>query len=528
MPIPQVTMAAPVQRLSLGPLDHLPPRHYTRFAIYLPLKPNASYATAFAELQRGLHKTFLQLPWLNGKVFWQSKKTPGWRPGQLEVQYTPIAADGPAPWQFKYNELTSDVDIDELRETGFPTDTFTDQEVLWAPFAPDIRKGADVFIGQANFMPGACVLCAAIFHSVADGMADVTIFKLWADHTRGDEGGGASELVLPADSADRGAIERLWEEERSGTPFEKINTPAAWNIVGLEAPVAKTKSGRRGALANKSARWKHSIKKESGKVVLRLAIKVKGEAKAIDSLLAASTKEPELKSRMFYISPANFAALKRACAEGGQLVSGNHAVCALLWRSLMRARIAAEEAATGDVVDDGGDSRIEMTVDGRHHLSLPPTYLGNVVLLSRATLPRPVIAAPETTLSHVAQVLRTAGDSISPSSALDAYSLARGLEGYDRFDERATPVAGARMLVTSLLTMPASGIGFGDRGVFASEGRAEAIRPLMGAFNKYFRICFIMPPKSYGGIEVVFNLSDAEMEILLQDEEFDKYAMQMN
>jgi hypothetical protein len=522
-------MTSQVEHLTLGPLDHLPPRHYTRFAIYLPLKPGASYATAFTELQRGLRKTFLQLPWLNGKVFWQSKKTPGWRPGQLEVQYTPIITDSPAPWQFKYNEVASDVDIDELRETGFPTDTFTDQEVLWAPFAPDMRKGADVFIGQANFMPGACVLCAAIFHSVADGMADVTIFKLWADHTQGDEGGGASDLVLPADSADRGALERLWDKERSGTPLEKMDKPAAWNIVGLEAPgaAAGQKTGRRGALANKSARWRHSMKKEGGRVVLRLAIKVKGEVKAIDSLLAASTKEPELKSRMFYISPANFAALKRACAEGGQLVSGNDAVCALLWRSLMRARIAAEQAVS-DAIDEEGDSRIEMTVDGRHHLSLPPTYLGNVVLLSRATLPRPVIAAPDTTLSQVAQVLRAAGDGISPSSALDAYSLARSLEGYDRFDERATPVAGARMLVTSLLTMPASGIGFGDRGVFANEGRAEAIRPLMGAFNKYFRICFIMPPKSYGGIEVVFNLSDAEMDILLQDEEFEKYAMQLN
>jgi trichothecene 3-O-acetyltransferase-like protein len=312
-------MTSQVEHLTLGPLDHLPPRHYTRFAIYLPLKPCTNYGTAFAELQRGLRKTFLQLPWRNGKVFWQSKKTPGWRPAQLEVQYTPITTDGPAPWQFKYNELASDVDIDELRETGFPTDTFTDQEVLWAPFAPDRRKGADVFIGQANLMPGACVLCAAISHSVADGMADVTIFKLWADHTRGDEGGGASDLVLPADSADRGALERLWNKERSGTLLEKMDKPAAWNIIGLEATgaAAGQKTGRRGALANRSARWRHWMKKEGGRVVLRLVIEVKGEAKAIDSLLAASTKEPELKSRMFYISPANFAALKRACCRRG-------------------------------------------------------------------------------------------------------------------------------------------------------------------------------------------------------------------
>ena len=41
----------------------------------------------------------------------------------------------------------------------------------------------------------------------------------------------------------------------------------------------------------------------------------------------------------------------------------------------------------------------------------------------------------------------------------------------------------------------------------------EAIRPLMGASNKYFRICFVMPPKSFGGVEIVFNLADDELEL---------------
>ncbi|KAH8655373.1 hypothetical protein BX600DRAFT_469538, partial [Xylariales sp. PMI_506] len=397
-------------------------------------------------------------------------------------------------------------------------------------------KGADVFIGQANFIPGACLLCAAIFHSVSDGMADVTIFKVWADNCQelGTSNTGAQKedvLVLPSNAADRGLLEGLWEKDRKHKPYTEMDTSKNWGIIGLESPTAAsdlpskekdsldTNSGKG---LKKSKRIKQGLRRTRDKMLLKVLFKIKGEEQAIRHIL--SSTQTELKSRLFYVSPTKFADLKRECAKEGKLVSGNDAVCALLWRCLMRARMAAASGEDSEQ-DHQGDSRLEMTLDGRPYLSLPPTYLGNVVLISRANLPCPILTSPATTLASVAGTLRETADAVDPSTALDAYSLARSLKGYDRFDKRSNPVAGARMLITSLLTMPAANMGFGDRGIFENGGRAEAIRPLMGAFNKYFRICFVMPPRSFGGVEIVFNLSDQEMEYLLQDEEFEKYAM---
>jgi hypothetical protein len=509
------------------------PRHYARFVIYLSLKPGVSYRTAFTELQHGLSKTFIQLPWLNGKVFWQSRKTPNWRPGQLEVQYTPINSKDSAPWQLKYKELNTDLSFDELKELGFPADTFEDEDLLWAPFAPDLNKGADVFIAQASFIPGACILCASLFHSVADGMADVSIFKIWADHCQDLPVSGTAGEEVSSDCADRNLLECLWEKERSQKPIAEMDNAINWSIIGLDPPKQphRTKEekllvSKSQKLSEKSERMQQSMKDAKNRTMMKVLIKIKGEEKAIRQILSAT--QPELKSRVFYISPANFAALKRECVQGNELVSGNDAISALLWRALIKARLAANNDKSDIAKIATSESQLEMTIDGRPYLALPPTYLGNVVLLCRTRLSSSILTSQETSVATVAQALREATSAINSVTALDAYSLARSLKSYRRFDERSTPVAGARMLITSLLAMPAASMGFGDKGIFGNGGKAEGIRPLMGALNKYFRICFVMPPTAYGGIEIVFNLSDPELDCLLKDEEFEKYAMQVN
>ncbi|KAH7305288.1 hypothetical protein B0I35DRAFT_414066 [Stachybotrys elegans] len=489
----------PTQHLILGPLDHLPPRHYTTSVVYIPLKPHVTYSAAFSVLQEGLRQTFLDLPWLNGKVVWQSPNSPGWRPGQLEVQYVPIVPEGPAPWQLKYRELETDMGHEELRELGFPTDAFADEDILWAPFEPDMNQGADVFVGQATFIPGGCIVCASIFHSVVDGMAEFTVFKLWADRCQG-LASGEEGLVVGAESADRGILEKLWRDSHNESSPAETHDATTWGIIGLDHNAHKPTMRD----------------EEQGN---RISI----ENEMTEEELPHPQTQPELRSRVFYISGANLVQLKKECSRAGKLVSGNDAVCALLWRGLMRARFSFDGRGADSV-----EAKVEMTVDGRPYLSLPPSYLGNVVLISTARMSAKSLCSPSTTLAEVAEVLRNQADAINPSSALEAYSLARSLPRFDIWDTRSNPVDGRSVLITSLLTMPTATIGFGDNGVFANDGKAEGLRTLMGAFNKYFRICFVMPPKSYGGIEIIFNLFDEELDLLLEDHEFTRFAMQVN
>lgn len=89
--------------IPLGPFDHSPPRNYTASITYIPLKSTQSYEAAFQVLQEGLHRTFIQLPWLNGKVYRQAPDTPGWRPGQLEIRHELVEINGPRPSQLRFN-----------------------------------------------------------------------------------------------------------------------------------------------------------------------------------------------------------------------------------------------------------------------------------------------------------------------------------------------------------------------------------------------------------------------------------------
>jgi len=146
-------------RVDLGPMDHLMPTVYTAAVCYLAMKPGVSATEVFAYLQEGLHRTFLQVPWLSGKVHRQARDTPGWRPGKLEIRYSPSTADGPQPYQFRFNELESATHYPDLKASAFPLDTFDDKDLLWVEtWQADLDVGVEVVVAQANFMPGACLL----------------------------------------------------------------------------------------------------------------------------------------------------------------------------------------------------------------------------------------------------------------------------------------------------------------------------------------------------------------------------------
>lgn len=39
-------------------------------------------------------------------------------------------------------------------------------------------EGTEVFVARANFMPGACILTAAIYYAAIDGMAVIGVLKI--------------------------------------------------------------------------------------------------------------------------------------------------------------------------------------------------------------------------------------------------------------------------------------------------------------------------------------------------------------
>lgn len=500
-----VNMSPTDTRIPLGPFDHSPPRNYTVSVTYIPLKSEGDWSAAFKVLQAGLHQTFVNLPWLSGKVWPQSPNTPGWRRGQLEIRHEPIEGDGPRPSQFRYNELKTDLDYEDLKESQFPTDQFEDGELFTWPSMPDVTKGAPVLVSQANFLPGGCLLASAIFHAASDGVSLFTVSKLWADNCKAIQSQSAP-VTLAHENSDRTLPGRIWAAEANKGD---VGGPAARHLLGL--PKVDDSLVQNGTRAGPSP---------------------SGTGPPV------SCQQRKMLSAIFYIPGPKFAQLLKDCNPGDDAsaarVSGNDAICALAWRCTLRARAGAARLASVPEADPSGPklaARLDMILDGRLSFSpaVPASYLGNLTATVQPELALPALISAETPLFSVARCIREACRVVSQAALHDAYAL---LESWPDFDalqalksQRRSGLHGHSLLVTSLLTMPLyDQVAFGG-GVFSNGGKPDAARPLMGSFKRTARICFVMPRKSHGAVEFVVNLFEDEMELLLEDREFTKYAM---
>lgn len=489
------TMSNEEQRVTLSPVDHLLPCVYTAAIYYMPLKPGVSPSEVFSYLQEGLHHTLLQVPWLNGKIHRQSRDAPDWRPGQLEIRYTPHKKDDPRPHQIRYNELKTSTSYTELKDNAFPLDVFADKDLLWVETMREdyVEQGIEVFAAQANFIPGACILVGGMHHSIADATGQVILMKLWADHCRGLNGqdvgpAGDMRVLLQEDSWDRSLLDKVFEKESTKRSAADMS-PATWEMVGLDPP-------RTNNNASTPAR--------------------------------TPIKQKAMKSRVFYMSPVEFKELRDECMKelGTADISGNDVLTALIWRSIVRARVAAaakHEAAldAGTIVD------IQVAVDGRpdfsRHMAVPQTYLGNLCFCHNPTLSVQDLIGPEASIGSVAQLIYNCARALDQQAMLDGYQILRETKDYGKV--RPIPVAHyeGTYLFSSLLMIPDE-MCLGDR-FFKNDGFPDALRPMMGNHGVVgVPIVWVLPRTKAKGVEFVINMVEEELEYFAEDEELERYA----
>ena len=489
--------------IPLTPFDHCVPRAYYNGAFYLSLRSSVTSTEAFQLLHEGLHRTFLRLPWLSGRVWPQSSDAPGWRPGQAEIRHDPVEIDGPWPSQLKFKELDTPNTYDDLKESGFPTDAFRDDDLIWSPFLADIDSGPEVFVAQANFIPGCCIITAAIHHAASDETAFIQVFKLWSDNCRMLQKRSKALVDMPPGSSDRTLVNKLWAKEKTAKKIDSID-PKTWMLVGLDPSDV------------------HRDPKEASNGHVQPS--------------APRKSQPTLKAGVFYISPSSFISLQKLITKelgNASGVSGNDAICALIWRCFLRARLTARKAKrpVDPVADADVQAGLNMVCDGRPNFSasLPPTYLGNITfnVQSRLSLPR-LTSLLDASIATAAATIRATAGRVASENLLDLYTLLDSLPDFDDLARwkrnRTSSVDGNHMSISSMIMFPIADVGFGD-GVFGNGGTPEAVRPLMEGVNNYTRICFVLPKNKNGGVEFVANLYDEEMDALMADAEFAKYAL---
>ncbi|KAL7929301.1 hypothetical protein V8C35DRAFT_316042 [Trichoderma chlorosporum] len=489
----------------LGVLDHFCPPNYTAISWYIPLKEGVSPQEAFDVLQDGLHLTFKQLPWLSGKVYKQKSSSEGWRQGQLEIRYEPAEVEkGSASIpQFKFKQLDETqlpMSYEEIKDCGFPMNTFPDKEVLWGEYinVPEEDKGAECFKAQANFMPGAVLLCGATHHNVCDGTSQFDIWRIWAANCEAVQSDSVPEIPDPL-SSDRELVERMWVTEGPGNRQAKKQDiqSVSWTLLDMDTP---------------------------------------------DSADPRPPANPVLsfnevmQSGIFYISPEKFSALQKRCAQevgAAARISGNDAMTALIWRALLKARKNASLKASRvkESELEGVKAKLQLTLDGRpdisRHGAMPHIYLGNLVFMNLCELPLEILTSPESSIAAVSLAIRQVADAATSEAMLGSYTIARNVEDLSSLGLRLSPLRGYDMILSSLIMFPVEEMRWGSR-TFARGGGADSMRPLWNEINTAARLCFPLPRKSRSGTEIVVNLFQDEMDLLMEDEEFGEYAIYLS
>ncbi|KAI0454855.1 transferase family-domain-containing protein [Xylaria acuta] len=474
--------------MRLSPMDNVMPRIYANFILSFRLNAGP-FSTVHSLLQESLRRTCDELPVLRRKAFIAELDEHSGKTGLLEAKEN-------ANWvpEVVFNDLSSTwPDYDELVDSGFEQDAL-DGEVLFPPQIYDLdlhKKGACVFLSQANFVEGGLLLAFGIFHPLVDGHSGTLLMKLWAKHAQSlqqSSGDVGPALEFHPDSTNYGLLEKIWKAgniEQVPEITLKTATPEAWRLLGLIPPSEPSEE------------------------------------------YDPNAPHPKMRTTIFYVPALSFKEL-RAEANAGISSSpntANDALMAKLWRCTMKARLVAAGPTCVDYSPDV-TSLLDLTLDGRARFSrsLPTSYMGTLIFITTTAMSMGKLTGDGTSLAEIASAVRLSVDAVTSKRLQEAFGLARFLPDYGeslRFP--FATFAGAEACFTSWVGLSAFDISFGDV-LFANEGRADYVRPPRREFDAFCRRCVVLPMQTSGGFEILLTLKEGEMNILERDVEFMQYA----
>jgi hypothetical protein len=239
--------------------------------------------------------------------------------------------------------------------------------------------------------------------------------------------------------------------------------------------------------------------------------------------------ERSLKTTLFLISPEKLEELRQNSVPDGQAkgvtCSISDIVQAFFWRSAIKARYRVATEIRKDAFGPNDISILELPTDGRPYFSslLPSTYMGSLLILNRSSMSVETLCSPKTSIGDVAYLLRQSAKSITPSVVHDAFSILQSLPDHTRFSTANMGLEHMHAMISNMMLFQTSEICFGDQ-FFANGGSPESMRPQLERGNGRFRFLVIFPMKQDGGVELVMGTHPEELEMLMNDEEFTKYA----
>jgi hypothetical protein len=516
------------QSLKMNSLDLGMPRLYTKIIMYIPLRPGASFDQAFSRLQQGFARLISILPALDTKMVNCSEQEPGYRKGQVRLEFPEQSltnghangntnghtngntngranGQGSSPRQLVYKDLSKELpSFQNLRKDGFLPSAVKDEQLNKAGWLASFPS--DLVTAQANFVEGGCLLTLGALHTAIDGVGMVTILLAWAECCRYVEGDKSADCSwLDADSMNYSLPRALWEQKRRDEPARELD-PTAWDYLWFP-PTDELSRERNG-------------------------LKVQSFKPTPAAFPGPGTPPRNLTSSMFSVSAESLKLLKQEVTADpemkGVTVTESDILHALYWRAMIRARYRVAKECDGQVFGPEDVSNLELVVDGRPYFSplLPSSYIGNMLVITRPSLPLEELCSPKTSIGRISLLIREGASQVNPSIVNDAFGLLQDVPDYSKLYYAFMRLDGLDAMITNLMLYPTNDVAFGGE-FFEDAGQAEAVRLLHDGFNTGFRLCLIHPYRKDGGIEFMFGTHPEELQRLKEDTEFMKYATYM-
>lgn len=451
----------------LSPLDQIMPRFYIHLILCLPAQVSSKedQTTIFSALKKGLQKTLVEIPYLGGVVVED-------KANRNKVHIAPGLG---VLLRLKDIRYDTDMSYQKMKNSHFPLSNFGDD--MKAPVDQlSLESNPPVMAAQVNIVQGGILLAMGIHHNVMDGAGFATVIQTWASNTKTSflsNGASGSEAAKPS-SLPYSSLDR--------TSLLKASAPA-----DIDPQV--------------------NIK-DYPQYKLDLTPPIKDLKDAPTAL--STSKPPPMTLAVFYFAASKLAALKYSASSSSSFISTSDALCALLWSSITRARkLPGRSTETHKPLY----SRLGLAVNGRGRLSptLPPSYLGNVIVCPSILLPVSKLSQ-KTELNSIASTIRTAITEIDNDSVHDVITLINSVPNVTDLKWAHNSFLGPDLAITSWRDMSLIGLDWGT-----GIGKVEAVRHPKDGFDG---LCIVLPALADGGLEVLVGLENGAMEWLKEDESF--------
>ena len=446
-------------------IDQIMPPAYTRMILCFSLPSGTDRAVVIRILRQGLKATISDFPILSGEVKGA---------GQSRQKGLYAIHLGEHSELFVQDLTATHKSYANLCATHFPPSELNGDILCAQPAFPRQRTDLPILATQANFIEGGMLLGLCIHHLAMDGAGIRTVLRVLAKNCsnfREQTGHTPSKVQVPAELFDRTPLTHGSGSGLISDHPEYVVLPG----LPIEPPTCFLKT---------------------------------------------------TQSAIFYFSRPTLAALKAAASPQNctrspppdvKWISTNDAINALVWRSVMAASYAANRISADALTS------LSLAVDGRARSDppLPPDWLGNATMYSRADSPLSTLLAPNN-LADLAVTVRKSVAKVDSAHIKNVIQLLTSLLDISLVVPYCMgDLFGTHAIGTTWWSMSLYQIDWES----AFGGRCESVRvPDKGLMPGLQIVLPEVEESRGGGCEVMIVLEEEVMERLREDEMWMKYA----